>query len=190
MAALLACLALLATAPAEAQRRKKAPTYAFLVTKVELKDGVPSKIEGLVRERLAAAIDAHADLIGALDDDAPDPAKDPEAFERYLRAKGIKAYKVNVEVTGYERTAVANPKKSGNVLTVHVALRLFGETVPQRVMAFTGDGSSTIKLETGKKVRERDDTVAHKDATELAVADAIATSLRKLAEGPKKRKRR
>lgn len=178
----LAALAALAVAwprAAEAKRRKK-PTYVFLVTRVELEKGVPAKLEAVLREKLAAAIEEHAQLEAKLDEDAPDPEKDPKAFERYLKKKRISAYKVNVEVIGYERTVEDNPNKSGNVLTVHVALRLFGETMPKRVMAFTGDGSATIKLETGKTVRSRDDQVAHEDATELAVADAVAVSLRKL----------
>jgi hypothetical protein len=188
-AALLGCLAALALpGPAQAKKRAKKATYVFLVTRVDLREGIPAKLEGLVRQRLAAAIDEHEQLEGELGDDAPDPAADPQAFERYLERKRIKAYKVNVEVTSYEREVEENDKKAGSILTVHLSLRLFGETVPQRVMAFTGDGSATIKLEAGKTLRSRDDQVAHEDAAELAVADAIATSIRKLEQAPKKKK--
>jgi hypothetical protein len=67
---------------------------------------------------------------------------------------------------------------------VRVALQLFGETIPDRVMAFSGEGSATVKLEVGKTVRPRDREEASSAAIDEAVASAITRSLEKLQEPP------
>jgi hypothetical protein len=67
---------------------------------------------------------------------------------------------------------------------------MFGETYPKRVMAFTGDGSATVKIDIGKKLRKRDTDYANEEAMKLAVADAIAASIAKLKAPPEKTKKK
>ena len=47
-------------------------------------------------------------------------------------------------------------------------------------MAFTGEGSATVKIEVGKTVRQRDRDEAIAAALDQAAASAIDESLRKL----------
>ena len=68
--------------------------------------------------------------------------------------------------------------------TVRLALRTFGETFPERIMGFAAEGSATIKVDVGKKLRAADRTFAIKSACEGAVGDAMAASLTKLALPP------
>ena len=67
-------------------------------------------------------------------------------------------------------------------LTVHLAIHMLGEHIPGRTIAFTGDGTATIKQEVGKTVRQADRDYSWDGAAELAVKDAIETSLKQLAK--------
>jgi hypothetical protein len=185
-AAGIALLALLLAAPAEARqsRKKKKETYIFLPTKVDLVKGVPASIEAPIRRQLTRAIEGHVDLEIRVADGAPDPEKESKKFEAYLKRRNQRCFKVNVEVTEYSIEVEDLDDRRGKRVAVRVSLRLFGEAVPQRVMAFAGDGSATVKVDVGKTVRDRDRQYANDEAIQLAVADAIEASINKLREPP------
>jgi hypothetical protein len=128
---------------------------------------------------LAAHPQVVSTLIGA-----PDPKAQGKAFKKWLTKKKIAgAYRMNVEITSYEeeledKDAAVNQEKR---LIIRLGLRTFGETIPDRVMAFAADGSATIKVDVGKKLRDKDRTFAITAAVEGAVGDAMAASLTKLA---------
>ena len=120
------------------------------------------------------------DLVAAGVTAAPTEAA---AFKKALKKKRLSAYRVNVEVTAYSTATEQLPApRKGKRVEVSVSLRMFGETIPDRIMAFTGEGSATIKLEIGAKFRPRDQQAADHDAIEIAVEDALATSLAQLAK--------
>ena len=73
-----------------------------------------------------------------------------------------------------------NPRIAGKLISARIQIHMFGETLPFRTMAFTGDGSATIAIEVGKKVRDKDKRFAREDAAEFAINQAIAASLEKL----------
>lgn len=77
-------------------------------------------------------------------------------------------------------------KPNSQRLVVRVALHFLGENIPSRTMGFTGDGQATIKVEIGKKVRDKDREYAWDQAAEAAVADAMTTVFKQLAIPPKK----
>ncbi len=190
IAFVLAVLALTAWAAPEAVARER---YVFLVSRVDLGKGVPHEVEAQVLARLGAAIAGHEELESALAKDAPDPGAEPNKFKQYVKAKGRRVFKVNVEVSQYSIEVEPGPgpggrsgteRRASQYVTVRVALRLFGETVPDRVMAFTGDGSATVKIEVGKTVRPRDREEATSAALDQAVASAIAESLARLKQPP------
>jgi hypothetical protein len=166
-----------------AAKNAGAETYIFELTKVELKEGVPEGVEKAVRRELGRAIAGRKELRPSPGEGAPDPEKDPPEFERYLKSKRMRAFKVNVEVTAYqsEVTEADQPKR---FVSVHINLRLFGETIPGRKFAFTGDGAATIKIEIGKKLRPSDQEYAESEAIKSAVEDALTSSIQKLRLPP------
>ena len=180
----VAALALAAPSQAAA-KSKKDEKYLFSANKVSLVEGIPAAIEARVRAQLTEAIAKHTELITELPADAPDPKTEPKKYEKYLAAKGLRAFKVNVEVTLYAHELQPMPApRRGQRLKVSITLRTFGETIPGRVMAFSGEGSSTVILEIGKKLRKRDSEVANHDSIELAIAEALERSIKKLREPP------
>jgi hypothetical protein len=185
----LVCLALLVAVPAAARAAPK-ETYIFELTRVDLAKGVPADVARQVSARLAKAIDAHAELDAALPAGAPNPDAAPEPFKGYMKKHHQRAFKVNVEVTEYasEVEPATKGAKGDQLLTVRVALKLFGETIPDRVMAFTGDGAAAVKVEIGKTLRPADQDYANDQALELAIADALKTSITRLREPPPSQK--
>lgn len=160
---------------------KRKQVYYFLVTEVQLADGVPQEIAERVREQMERGISAHERLIEALPEDAPDPEAKPKAFVRYIKKRRLKPFRVSVEVTDYRHEVESLPApRRGQRLAVRIALHVFGETIPKRSMAFSGDGSSAIKLDIGKRLRERDSEVANREAIKLAVDHALTRSIERL----------
>ncbi|ACY15965.1 hypothetical protein Hoch_3463 [Haliangium ochraceum DSM 14365] len=190
LAALLA-LALVAGAASSALAapRGQAQRYCFLVTDVKTAEGVPPQAAELVRERLRAAIEKDGRLLAELPADAPDPDAEPKAFEAFVRKHKLTPYRVNVEVISYHRELETDARDQQR-LSVHMAVRTFGETMPVRVMAFSGNGQATLKIRVGQRLRERDIEYARTEATDEAVAQALAESIAKLdaknAEPPKR----
>jgi hypothetical protein len=185
LAAALAVLAAgLAVAPAGAAAKSK-ETYIFLVWKVGLENKTPKELSEMVATRLRAAIDAHKDIEPAVPQGAPDPEKEAEKFKAYLKARNMRAFRMNVQVTQYSQTVEAAAGKPGTqYLTVRITLRLFAESFPQRGLALTGDGSATVKLEIGKTASAADKKEANSSALDQAVATAIEQVLVKLREPP------
>jgi len=179
---------ILASGTASAKPKKK---YHFQLVEVTAAAAVPEAMKADVTKAVQAQVEkqlgSHAQIVATLDG-APDPGADPKAFKKYLTRKRIAgAYRVNVEVTEMVEEEEPVDSKPGELrLVTRISLRMFGETIPDRKMAFSGDGSAAIKTEVGKKVRPNDRKFGLDSAAETAVAEALAMSLTKLALPPPK----
>jgi hypothetical protein len=189
--ALVALLLAVVAAPAVAGPKGKTKKYHFHLSDVTAGDGVTGDIVDFAQPRVKAQVEKafanHPQLVATLEG-APDPATDAKGYKDYLKKKKLAgAYKVNVEITlATEELETVEGKPGTQRLVVRLGIKAFGETIPERVMGFSGEGSATIKQEVGKKVRARDREFAWDSAAELAINDAIATSLAKLALPPAK----
>lgn len=182
----LAALALVAaTPPALAGKPKR---YHIELIEVTATAGLPAETADALPVCTAEwtkVLAAHPQM--ATLDGAPDAKVDVKKFKKWLAKKKIAgAYRMNVEITSYEESlddkdAAVNQEKR---LTVRLSLRTFGETFPDRIMGFAAEGSATIKVDVGKKLRPADRTFAIKSACEGAVGDAMTASLTKLALPP------
>jgi len=194
MLRVLALLALVLGVPAvgnstaDAAPKKK---YHFKLAAVTAKPEVAADVAGQATPRLEAMIKktfgTHAQLVAALDG-APDPKGQPHQYRKFLAKKGVAgAYLVTVELTEAEiEIEPMESKPNSQRIVVRVGLHLLGETIPGQTMGFTGDGSATIKLEVGKKIRDRDREYAWDSATEAAIAEALTTVFDQLAKPKKK----
>jgi len=181
------CLMLLAGGNAEAGKRKKANTkYHFELESVKAQPTVQGQVAADVMKALEAevrkAFATHprmvADLTGA-----PDPQLDAKGYAAWLKKKKIGgSYLVNVDLSLYREEQEDTADGKGKRIVVRLELHMFGETIPERKMAFEGDGSATVKQDVGKKVRDKDREYTVQSAIELAVADAMKKSLAKLSE--------
>jgi hypothetical protein len=187
----LAITALVSASPAEAKAKKR---YFFELAEVKASDSlgkVGAELIAPATTQVTKSITSHPQLV-ATAEGAPDPKTDPKGFKKWLTKKKLAgAYRVNVEIISFEeeleeKDDSLNKEKR---LVVRLALRTFGETIPERVMGFSGEGSATVKLDIGKKLRPRDRSYAIEQAVELAMNDALASSLTKLSLPPAKPKK-
>ena len=188
--AAVALVGLVALAP----RADAAPTkkkYHFELTAVTARAEVAPDIAAIAQPRIEGqvkkAFESHPQLVLALDG-APDPKTAADAYRKWLERKALAgSFLVTVEITEASQTLEPMPDKPNSQrLVIHVGLHMLGETIPGRTMGFTGDGQATIKEEIGKKLRDKDRDYGWDQAAELAVADAIKTSLEQLDKPAKK----
>lgn len=191
----LAALALavcLAPGAADARPKKtpKAPKrYHFALIEVRANPAVAAQHPTLapaIKAQADRALAANAQLVPAL---VNPPAEDAgfTAWTKYLKKEKLAgAYRVNVEITGYEELVedLDPGDKTELRLTIRLSLRMFGEVIPLRTIAFTGDGGSTVKAEVGRKLRPKDRDFNLAGAIELAVNDALKASLHTLETAP------
>ncbi len=183
---LLALLAVTAAAPAAHAGKPK--RYHIELIEVTATAGLPAETADALPVCTAEwtkVLASHPQM--ATLDGAPDAKAATKQFKKWLAKKKIAgSYRMNVEITSYEESlddkdASINQEKR---LTVRLELRTFGETFPERVMGFAAEGSATIKVDVGKKLRPADRAFAIKSACEGAVGDAMTASLTKLALPP------
>ncbi len=173
---------------ADAAPKKK---YHFQVTAVTARAEVPPDVAATAQPRIKAQVDkafaSHPQIVATLDG-APDPLTAADAYRKWIERKGLSgSFGVTVEVTDASQTLEAMPDKpSSQRLTIHIGLHTLGETIPGRTMGFTGDGQATVKIEIGKTLRDKDRDYGWDQAAELAVADAIKTSIEQLEKPAKK----
>lgn len=195
---MLAAVFVLFHGVSDVQAQKKGHKRVFVLDRLDLPKGAPAELESWVKAQYLKSIEAQDKLLAALPEGTPAiDEKDKglqgnKPFRKFMKKHNMSAYKVVVQVTEFKQTTEPNEAKGGQLISCSVKLRMFGETMPDRVMAFSGDGSAKVALEVGKKIRDKDIEFAAHDAIELSIADALATSLKKLNTKPvvKKKKRR
>ena len=175
---------------AEAGRKKPLKKYLFEISSVTSKTSLPDHLEKAILPKLSAEVEKqlsqHPQLVTSVPG-APDRAGDAFKYRKYLAKRGLAgAYSVSVELTSASEEVEPIEGKSGQRLIVRLGVHMFGEAVPGKTIGFTGDGSASIRQEVGKTVRPRDQEFTWQSAVEIAVADAIDTSLAKLSAPEKK----
>ena len=185
-ALILALLAAFVTSSAEAAPKKKYYFELAAVTaKPEVKADVAKIATGRVEASIKKAFDAHPQLVKL--EGQPDWRTQAEPYKKFLTKKGIaNGYLITVELTDASEEVQAMDKPSSQRLVVRIAIHVLGENIPSRTMGFTGDGQATIKVEVGKKIRDKDREYTWDQAADAAVADAMTTVFKQLAIPPKK----
>jgi hypothetical protein len=150
----------------------------FVMDRVVFAEGVPDSLEPVVRKQVATLVAKRTELLTEIPEDAPDPNQDAKAFERYLKKKNLRAFRVWVEISRYK--SQKESKDGKNSLWVDVGLRFFGETIPGKSFGFSGDGAASIKIEVGAEFRPRDSEIAQSEAVTAALDQAISGALSSL----------
>ena len=184
-ALILAVLAAFVTSAQAAPKKKYYFELAAVTPKPEVKEDVAKTATPRVEAAIRKAFDAHPQLVKL--EGQPDWRTQADPYKKFLTKKGVaNGYLVTVEVTDASEELQPMDKPNSQRLVVRVALHVLGENIPARTMGFTGDGQATIKVEIGKKVRDKDREYAWDQAAEAAVADAMTTVFKQLAIPPKK----
>lgn len=193
----LAALTALAVAAPRAAHAGKPKRYHFALIEVRAGDGIAldkPKLDALtaaVKAQADKTLAAHAQLVPVLTSPPADTATMPVWTKYLAKQKLAGAYRVNLELTGYEESIEdRDPGDKVDLrLTIRLSLRMFGEVIPTRTIAFTGEGGSTVKADVGRKLRDKDRDFNVAAAVELAVTEALTASLHKLETAPPPRKK-
>ncbi len=179
------CVLVWASAALGKSRKKSKQKYFVNLASVEAEDKVPAEIPGKIKDKLIEVLAKRSEFVASLDG-APDPATDAEGFKKWLKKAKVRAFKVTVKVTDYERELLP-PKegKSGQILKVHLSVSLVGTAMPDELLALGGDGMATVATEIGKTVRPADDKFAIDSAMSEALGQAVEDAVEALNAGPR-----
>jgi hypothetical protein len=182
----IAAALLVVTAGTAAAKPKE--KYYFEIAELKAADNAKDAEQhmAVIKAVLAEGIAKNPQLVATLPVTAPDPKVDPVKFKAWLKKNKLRAFRVNLEIVDYDQKLEQGP--NGQRLSVYIELRTFGETIPDRIMAFSGGGSAQVKVDIGKKLRPADTEYANREAATLAIAEALERSIKKLQEKPAKPK--
>jgi hypothetical protein len=107
---------------------------------------------------------------------------DPEAMVKELRKRKLKAFEVSLKIMEVKQALEPPPPgKQYRVLQRGIKLSVFGDTLPDKVLAIGGDGESTIAAEVSKSADlDKEGKSLLGEATKVAVAQAVEMTLSKL----------
>ncbi len=184
MTRLLVVMALLWGGPVFADAK-----YFVVVRGVTEADGVKSGIVDEAKELFVAEIKRHKEL--TLDPPEGLPSE-PAAMSAELKKRKLRAFEMTLKILQVDRALKPPPAgKQYQVLERGIRLSVFGDTLPEKVMAIGGDGDSLINAEIGKQ--QDVESEAKKlliEATKEAVKQAVDMTVTKLnlAGKPEKKK--
>jgi hypothetical protein len=115
------------------------------------------------------------------------PLDNPVVVKAEVKRKNLKAYELTLRILRQERTVKpAPPGKKFHLLEQNVRLSLVGSTFPEKLLALGGDGESTVQIEVGNPINERQESEVLSDALKDAIEQAVKQGMAKLTAGPPK----
>ncbi len=115
---------------------------------------------------------------------------DPEAFAAALKAHHEKALEVTLRILSV--TQAVNPPPPGKqyrVLLRGIKLSVFGDSLPEKVLAIGGDGEAQVGTEIGANANlDKEGKPLLLDATKEAIKQAVEMTVAKLKLGDQKQK--
>lgn len=177
--AALATLAL----PSLAHAKAAAPPdkYLVLVRDIVEAKGTTSGIVPEARQALLDEMKKYPELLLELPPDLP-PATDHKAFTDALRARKKRAIEVVMTIVGVKRATV--PPATGKrfqVLQRSITLSITGDTLPDRLVALSGDGEAEVAAEMGPRDDlDKEGKELLVEAAKTAVGQAVEQMMKKL----------
>ncbi|MDB4965719.1 MAG: hypothetical protein JWN44_1408 [Myxococcales bacterium] len=115
---------------------------------------------------------------------------DPTALKAALKAKGLKALELTLRILSVKQELAPPPAgKKFRVLSRSIKLSVFGDTLPDKVLAIGGDGESQVAAEINANANlEAEGKPLLVDATKEAVKQAVDMTVAKLQVGDKQPK--
>ena len=153
-----------------------APKYFFQLREVKAGPEVGADLKSYAGEALKA------DLAGRKEWASDISAADPQALVAELARRKLRGFEVTVRFEDL-RQEVRPPKAGGRQkqLAVNVRLTVFGTTVAEEKLAFSGEGEAGLEAEVSDKRVEAETTSLVKDAIKDAVKQAVDQAVLKLS---------
>jgi hypothetical protein len=167
-------------------RRAPAPRYLLEIAEVQATPGAPAEISVKARTVLGQILAGRPEFVARLEG-APDPKTHPAEYRRFLDARHVRAFAVQLKVDDFARALVpaTKPGASGQVLTIKVGVSLVGSQIPGDALALAGSGGATVMAEVGETLRPREEEGAIDDALRDALTHAVDDAVSKLSAPPR-----
>jgi hypothetical protein len=179
--AALAVAAATAAIPAEAA----APKFYFQMQPVKAGPEVDAALKTYAAEALRTELAARpewASDIGPAGKEAP--GQDRAGLVAELKKRALRGFDVTARIEKLKQD-VKDPKPGARnrQLAVEVQLTVFGTTIPDAKLAFSGDGQSGSEAEVSEKHLAADTTEATNDVIKDAIKQAVDQAVLKLSIG-------
>jgi len=170
-------LALAAVAPAA---RAAAPKYYFRLGEVkagpEVEEALKSYAADAVKAELAARPEWASDVGVA--------GTDTEALVAELKKRNLRGFSVVVRFEHLKKEIEEpSPGARRKRLKLDVKLSVFGTTIPEEKLSFSGDGEAGVESEVPDKGMDAEAQSLAKDAIKDAIKQAVDQAVLKLAVG-------
>jgi len=176
-------------------RAEKAGKYYVVVRGVEEAEKAKSGIADELKRLFVEEIKRHPEF--TLEPPPGLPA-DPEAMSNELKKRKLRAFELTLKVLDVVREVKPPPAgKQYRVLVRGIKLSVFGDTLPEKVMAIGGDGESQVGAEIAAHTdEEKEGRALLIDASKEAIQQAVDMTVNKLniagkpeKTAPKKKKK-
>lgn len=180
LACILAALPLLLARGAVA-----APKYYFQMQPVKAGADVDATTKAFAADALKAELASRpewASDVGAAGQQAP--GQDRSALVAELKKRNLRGFDVTARIEKLKQQ-VKDPKPGARnkQLAVEVELTVFGTTIPDAKLAFSGDGQSATEAEVSERRLAADTADATRDVIKDAVKQAVDQAVLKLSLG-------
>jgi hypothetical protein len=164
-----------------------AAKWYVVVRGVEDAEGVHSGIRDEALRVFTDELKKHPELTL---EPPPGLPTEPEALEKALIAHKLKALELNLRILSVSQEISApGPGKRFRTLMRGIKLSVFGDSLPEKVMAIGGNGDATVGVEIAPDANlDKEGKPALVDATREAVRQAVDMTVMKLKIGDKQPK--
>jgi hypothetical protein len=162
-----------------------APKYYFQLQPVKAGPEVDAAIKAFAGEALKAELASRpewASDVGAAGQQAP--GQDRSGLVDELKKRKLRGFDVTARIENLKQQ-VKDPKPGARnkQLAVEVQLTVFGTTIPDAKLAFSGDGQSASEAEVSERRLAADTAQTTKDVIKDAIKQAVDQAVLKLSIG-------
>ena len=156
-----------------------AAKYFFQLREVQGSAEIDPALKAYAGEALKAELASRPEWASDIAADSPD------ALLAELNKRKLRGFNVTVRFEEVKKE-VKPPKPGGrlNQLSINIRLTVFGTTVAEEKLAFSGDGEAGVGSEVSEKRVEAESASLTRDAIKDAVKQAVDQAVLKLSIGP------
>lgn len=179
VAALAAALPLLTAAAGAAEAAKPtSPKFYFRLHEVKAGPEIDPALKAYAGEALQAELASRPEWASDVG------TADPEALVAELKKRNLRGFSVTVRFEhDTQELKEPSPGARHKRLSLNIALSVFGTTIPEAKLAFSGDGESGVETEVSDEGKGAETTSIAKDVIKDAVKQAVDQAVAKLSVG-------
>ncbi|HVU50954.1 MAG TPA: hypothetical protein VHL80_09730 [Polyangia bacterium] len=158
-----------------------APKYYFRLGEVKAGPEVGEPLKAYAAEALKAELASRPEWASDVGSFGP---SDTEALVAELKKRNLRGFSVVVRFEHLKKD-VKEPAPGGRRkrVALDVKLSVFGTTIPEEKLSFSGDGESSVEAEISERGGEAETESLAKDAIKDAIKQAVDQAVMKLSLG-------